>query len=71
MRTQNLKRFAFTTALGLGLLVTPGLSSLSRAQAQDGRYSQNQRNDGRIDRNQYCTDNRYESNRVLIAIGMG
>jgi hypothetical protein len=63
MRTQNLKRFAFTTAFGLGLVVAPGLSSLSSVQAQDGRYGQNRRNDGRIDRNQNGTDDRYESNR--------
>src|SRR5215475_9256122 len=49
MNIQNLKKYAFAMVLAIGLLVAPGLSSLSNAQAQ-GRDRWDDRRDDRRER---------------------
>jgi hypothetical protein len=47
MKIQNFKKYAFGLALVLVFVVAPSLSSLFTMQAQDWRWGQNRRNDGR------------------------
>jgi hypothetical protein len=61
MNIQKFKQYAFALALGVGFVISPGLSSLSSVQAQDWRRDRRwDRRDERLERRAERLERRLE-----------